>query len=96
MQQPNRAASEGEGAALAARLEHLRAQGASVEAATVEAACEVLAGRHAAASSLVLEALQEAPAGSSGWMLAVDPFLNVAAHPAEWEPVLALLRSRAA
>ena len=57
---------------------------------------EALAGRHAAAASLVHAALQGRPAGSSGWMLPVDPFLNVGAHAAEWEPVLALLRSRAA
>jgi len=92
----DRGAPDGEGAALAARLEHLRAQGGNVEAAIVESAGEALAGRHAAAASLVHAALQDAPTGSSGWMLAVDPFLNVAAHPAEWEPVLALLRSRAA
>ena len=95
-QEPGGIAPEGERAALAARLEHLRAQGTSVEAAIVEAAGEALAGRHAAAAALVHAALQDGPAGSSGWMLAVDPFLNVAAHPAEWEPVLALLRSRAA
>ncbi len=95
-QQRGRVAAEGEGAALAARLEHLHARGGSVEAAIVEATGEALVGRHAAAASLVHAALQDAPAGSSGWMLAVDPFLNVPAHPAEWEPVLALLRSRAA
>ena len=84
----DRSAPDEEVAALAARLEHLRAQGGSVEAATVEAAGQALAGRHAAATSLVHAALQNAPAGSAGWMLAVDPFLNVAAHQAEWEPVL--------
>jgi hypothetical protein len=57
---------------------------------------ESLAGRHAAAASLVYAALQAAPAGSSGWMLPVDPFLHVAAHPDEWASVLALLRGRAA
>jgi hypothetical protein len=82
--------------ALGGRLEHLRAQGASVEAAMVEAVGESLTGRHAAAASLVHAALQAAPVGSSGWMLPVEPFLRVAAHPAEWAPVLALLRSRSA
>jgi hypothetical protein len=62
----------------------------------VEAVGESLAGRHAAAASLVYAALQAAPPGSSGWMLPVEPFLNVAAHPDEWVPVLTLLRSRAA
>ena len=91
-----RVVGEDGGAALAARLEHLRAQGTSVEAATVEAVGEALAGRHAGAASIVQAALQAAPPGSSGWMLPVEPFLHVTAHPAEWTPVLALLRSRAA
>jgi len=84
------------GPALAARLEYLRAQGASVEAATVEAVGESLAGHHAAAASRVHAALQAAPAGSSGWMLPVEPFLQVGTHAADWAPVLALLSSRAA
>jgi len=88
--------SEGAGAALAARLAYLRAQGASVEATIVEAMHEALAGRHASAASLVQTALQAAPAGSSGWMLPVEPFLDVTGNPDEWAPVLALLRSRAA
>jgi DNA-binding winged helix-turn-helix (wHTH) protein len=83
-------------AALAARLERLRAQGAGVEAATVQAVSDVIAGRHAEAAAIVHAALQAAPAGSAGWMLPVDPFLNVGAHPAEWAPALACLRSRAA
>lgn len=83
-------------AALASRLEQLRAHGAGVEAAVVEAVGEALAGRHAPAAALVHAALQAAPVGSAGWMLPVDPFLDVAAHRAEWAPVLALLRSRAA
>ena len=62
---------DGEGITLTARLEHLRAQGAIVEAATVEAVGESLAGRHPAAASLVHAALQAAPPGSSGWMLPV-------------------------
>ncbi len=82
--------------AMAARLEHLRFQGGRVEAATVEAVCEALAGRHTAAASRVSAALEAAPVGSAGWMLPVDPFLHVAAHDAEWAPVLALLRSRSA
>jgi tetratricopeptide (TPR) repeat protein len=94
--QPDRLVPGDEGAALATRLEQLRAQGAIVEAATVEAVRQALAGRHVEAAALVLAALHAAPAGSSGWMLPVDPFLHVAAHPAAWAPVLALLRSRAA
>ena len=78
------------------RLERLRGQGTSVEAAIAEAVRGSLAGRHASAASLVHAALKAAPASSSGWMLPVDPFLHVTAHQDEWAPVLALLRSRAA
>ena len=74
----------------------LREQGAIVEAATVEAVYEALAGRHGQAAALVLAALNRAPAGSASWALPVDPFLRVAVHPAEWTPVLTLLRNRAA
>ena len=87
---------EGDETALAACLQQLRAHGAGVEAATAEAVGEALAGHHATAAAIVGAALQAAPAGSAGWMLPVDPFLNVGAHPTEWAPVLALLRSRAA
>jgi DNA-binding winged helix-turn-helix (wHTH) protein len=81
---------------LITRLAHLRSLGAHVEAAIVEAAGASLAGRHADAAASVRTALDAAPPGSSGWMLPVEPLLNVANHQAEWAPVLALLRSRAA
>lgn len=83
-------------AALDARLEHLRGQGAGVEAATVEAVGDALAGRHAEAAARVHAALLAAPPGSDAWMLPVDPFLNVGAHPVEWSPVLALVSARSA
>jgi tetratricopeptide (TPR) repeat protein len=82
--------------ALEGRLDHLRTQGAVVEAAVVEAVCEARAGRPAAGATLVRDALETAPIGSSGWILPVEPFLQVSAHPVEWAPVLAILRSRAA
>ena len=85
-----------EDAALDARLEQLSAQGAGVEAAAVAAVGEVGAGRHTEAAARVHAALRAAPSGSDGWMLPVDPFLNVGAHPIEWAPVLALLRDRSA
>jgi len=84
-------------ARLAARLTQLRALGASVEAAMTGAIPEALAGRHAAAAGLVHAALQSAATGTSaGWTLPIEPLLHVSAHPAEWEDVLALLRTRAA
>jgi hypothetical protein len=78
---------------LTGRLGHLQKQGPVVEAAILEAVSEALAGRHAAGATLVRAVLESAPAGSSGWMLPVEPFLQVSAHPAEWAPVLAILRS---
>jgi len=84
------------GAALTARLEHLRDLGARVEAATVEAVSDAIAGDHAKAASRMHQVLEAAPAGNSGWTLPVDPFLHVAAHGPEWAAVLVLLRSRAA
>ena len=78
------------------RLDHLRKQGKLVEAAMGEAVVEALAGRHAAGAAIVCAALETVLAGSSGWMLPVDPLLQVSDHPVEWAPVLAILRSRAA
>jgi DNA-binding winged helix-turn-helix (wHTH) protein len=39
--------------------------------------------------------LRSAPPGSAGWMIPVEPVLNVSAHRDAWEPTLALLRARA-
>lgn len=82
--------------ALNERLAGLRDHGALVEAALAEATYETLIGHPARAASVVLAALERAPAGSSGWSLAVDALLNVTAHLEHWDPVLTLLRSRAA
>jgi hypothetical protein len=40
-------------------------------------------------------ALETAPPGSSGWLLPIEPLLNVAAHPDTWTRALARLRNRA-
>ena len=82
--------------ALENRLDHLRTQGALVEAAMVEAASEALAGRHRAAAAIVRAALEGAPVGASGWILPVEPFLHVSSHQTEWASVLAILGGRAA
>lgn len=39
--------------------------------------------------------LKNAPPGSSGWLIPVEPVLNVSAHRGAWEPMLAILRARA-
>jgi DNA-binding winged helix-turn-helix (wHTH) protein len=81
---------------LEARLTQLRERGAAVEAAMGEAVYETLAGHSDRAVDLVHAAIEQAPAGSAGWVLPVDPFLQVHAHPARWAATLALLRNRAA
>jgi tetratricopeptide (TPR) repeat protein len=78
------------------RLQELRDGGAVVEAAFARAAFEALAGRPERAAAVVHAALEDQPAGSSGWTLPVDPLLHVTAHPEHWEAVLELLRTRAA
>jgi len=61
----------------------VRAAAACVDAAFVEAAR--------------IDALPEAPPpGNAGWLLPVDPLLNVQRDPGVWLPVLAKLRKRAA
>ena len=56
----------------------------------------VLAGDPAAAARLLDQALAAAPSGSAGWLLPVEPTLNVSAAPEIWTSALARLRSRAA
>jgi DNA-binding winged helix-turn-helix (wHTH) protein len=52
---------------------------------------------HAASAPRVIEvALASAPPGNAGWLIPVEPLLNVSANPEVWAPVLARLRTRAA
>ena len=55
----------------------------------------VAAGRHAEAAQFVDAGLALAPVGSLGWLLPVEPLLDVARAPDAWAPVLARLRMRA-
>ena len=68
----------------------------SVDAAIGRAAGLVLAGKHAEAATLVDKILVAAPAGNAGWLLPIEPLLQVSAHPDTWASALARLRSRAA
>jgi hypothetical protein len=52
-------------------------------------------GDQTAAVELVSAALSAAPDGNAGWLLPVDPLLNVQRHDAHWRPVLATVRGRA-
>ena len=67
-----------------------------VDAAICDAAALVLEGDHPAAARLVDGALAAAPPGGSGWLLPVEPLLQVAAHPQVWAAALSRLRARAA
>lgn len=82
--------------ALDGSLRELHSHGAVMEAAIAEAVYETIVGDAARAAETVGAALQQLPAGSSGWMIPVDPLLQVGAYGGTWEGVLTLLRSRAA
>ena len=68
----------------------------SFEAAVGQAAVLVMAGDPEDAMRLVEHALTVAPPGNAGWLLPVEPLLNVASAPDTWAPALARLRTRAA
>jgi DNA-binding winged helix-turn-helix (wHTH) protein/Flp pilus assembly protein TadD len=68
----------------------------SFEAAIGRAAGLAAVGDHADAARLVDQALAAAPPSNAGWLLPVEPMLNVVAAPDIWAPVLARLRTRAA
>lgn len=68
----------------------------SFDAAVGHAAILAVAGDPDEAMRLIDQALASAPPGNAGWLLPVEPLLNVAATPETWAPVLARLRTRAA
>ena len=59
------------------------------------AAGHVLAGSAAAAAQVIEQALAAAPPSNAGWLLPVEPFLNVHASPTTWESALGELAKRA-
>ena len=67
----------------------------SVDHAMAMAAERVCAGQHAQAARAIETALDEAAAGSAGWLLPIEPLLHVSAHPQVWARALAQLRNRA-
>jgi len=68
----------------------------SVDGAVVQAAQLVIGGASTEAARVVDEALALAAPGNAGWLLPIEPLLNVAAHPDIWARALAHLRNRAA
>jgi len=67
---------------------------ASIEKVFAEAAALALAGDGDQAAARIERALEQAPPGNTGWLLPVEPLLNVAANPARWSRALARLRMR--
>ena len=55
-----------------------------------------LTGHTTFAAQVLDGALAAAPPGNAGWLVPVEPLLNVSARPDVWAPVLARLRTRAA
>lgn len=68
-----------------------------IDVAIFRAAQVVCSGGSAgSANQLVDAALAAAPPGGAGWLLPVEPLLNVSAAPQAWASALARLRNRAA
>jgi DNA-binding winged helix-turn-helix (wHTH) protein/Tfp pilus assembly protein PilF len=68
----------------------------SVDAAFGHAIALAAAGKHADAAAVVDQAFAAAPPGNAGWLLPIEPMLQVSAHAELWAPALARLRVRAA
>jgi hypothetical protein len=68
----------------------------SIDAAIAQAVQFAIDGNHADEARLGDQLLSLAPPGNAGWLLPIEPLLNVAAAPEVWSPVLARLRTRAA
>jgi tetratricopeptide (TPR) repeat protein len=67
---------------------------ASIEMVFADAAALNLNGDGDRAAARIERALEQAPPGNTGWLVPVEPLLNVVAHPARWSRALARLRSR--
>ena len=77
------------------RVAQLDASGLTVDAALARAAIAVTSGGPEDAARILDEALSGASTGSTGWLIPVDPLLNVSAHAPAFARVLARLRTRA-
>jgi tetratricopeptide (TPR) repeat protein len=66
----------------------------SIEMVFAEAAALALKADGDRAAARIERALEQAPPGNTGWLLPVEPLLNVAANPGRWSRALARLRIR--
>jgi DNA-binding winged helix-turn-helix (wHTH) protein len=71
-------------------------EGGPVETQFLAAAALNAAGDAHRAVQIVDRALAAAPPGNVGWLLPVEPLLNISRNPDVWAPVLTRLRARAA
>ena len=78
------------------RVETPGSRALSVDEAMFRAVQLVLAGAHADAARMLDEALAGAAPGNAGWLLPLEPMLQVTLHPDIWNRALAHLRNRAA
>jgi hypothetical protein len=69
--------------------------GGPVETQFLAAVALNAAGDAARAVQIVDKALAAAPPGNVGWLLPVEPLLNISRNPDVWAPVLSRLRARA-
>jgi Flp pilus assembly protein TadD len=67
-----------------------------MDVALAQAIVFARAGQHGDAARVYLAAVCRQPPGWEGWMLPVEPTLDVAAHLEVWADALAVIRSRAA
>ena len=67
----------------------------TVDIAMARAALLVAAGDAHAAVALVSDAIDAAPPGNAGWLLAIEPLLDVQSAREIWAPALAKIRMRA-
>ena len=81
---------------LTSRLDRLRAHRLVIDAAMAEGVDRIVRGDVAPAAAAVQQACLEAPPGSQGWSLPIDPLLRVHTNEAAWAGPLALLCTRAA
>jgi DNA-binding winged helix-turn-helix (wHTH) protein len=87
---------DGDADRLAARLPSAEGSVLTVDAAMAQAACLVAQRNAPAAARVVDQALIVAPPGNAGWLVPLDPLLDVRRAPDAWAPVLQRLRDRAA
>jgi DNA-binding winged helix-turn-helix (wHTH) protein len=81
--------------------DHLRSTGAERSPTTIDQALALAIGhtlhhQHQEAAAIITDMLATAPASATGWIIPVEPLLDVSGHLDVWTHVLAVLRTRAA